>query len=134
MSYGATCGRARVAVTDAATTLALANPSALALARIRAAVRRSCSTSVTTPAPRDQASRPTAPDPAYRSRNRNPWSEPHHDSIAEKSASRTRSLLGRVLTPRGVSMRRPPAVPPMMRVNATPTIGTWPGLGLLDEV
>ena len=38
-------------------------------------------------------------------------SEPHHDSMAEKSASRTRSLVGRVLAPRGVAIRRPPAVP-----------------------
>ena len=37
-------------------------------------------------------------------------------SIAEKRASRTRSLVGRVDWPRGVSRRRPPAVPPMMRV------------------
>ena len=38
------------------------------------------------------------------------------DSIAENNASRTRSLVGRVVWPRGVSSRRPPAVPPMMRV------------------
>ena len=83
---------------------------------ISAAVRRSCSTSVTTPAPRDQASSPTAPEPAYRSRKRSPWSEPHQDSMAENSASRTRSLVGRVLVPRGVASRRPPADPPMIRV------------------
>ena len=116
MSYGATGGRASVAATDATTTLALAKPRVLALVEIRAAVRRSCSTSVTTPAPRDQASRPTAPEPAYRSRNRRPCSDPHHDSMAENSASRTRSLLGRVLLPRGASIRRPPAVPPMILV------------------
>ncbi len=37
--------------------------------------------------------------------------------MVENSASRTRSLVGRVLTPRGVWMRRPPADPPMIRVT-----------------
>src|SRR5262245_34315759 len=85
-----------------------------------AAVRRSCSTSVTTPAPRDHASSPTAPEPAYRSRKRSPAREPHHDSIAENRASRTRSLVGRVFTPRGVEILRPPAVPAMILVMAEP--------------
>ncbi len=73
-----------------------ANPSVRAFEVISAAVRRSDSTSVTTPAPRDHASSPTAPEPAYRSRKRSPCSDPHHDSTAENSASRTRSLVGRV--------------------------------------
>ena len=85
--------------TDPVTTLARLKPSSRALAEISEAARRSCSTSVTTPAPRDQASSPTAPEPAYRSRKRSPVREPHHDSMAEKRASRTRSLVGRVPTP-----------------------------------
>jgi hypothetical protein len=115
-SYGAVGGRVSVAVTDAQMTSALAKPRAFAFCSIRRAVRRSFSTSVTTPAPRDHASSPTAPDPAYRSRNRSPCREPHHASMLEKSASRTRSVVGRVVGPVGVDRRRPPAVPPMIRV------------------
>ncbi len=118
-SYGAFGGRSSVDATGEATTWAREKPSPRALVEIIEAVRRSCSTSVTTPAPRDQASRPTAPEPAYRSRNRRPDSEPHHDSTAEKRASRTRSLVGRVFAPRGVAIRRPPADPPMIRVMAS---------------
>src|SRR6478672_7939064 len=115
-SYGADGGRSSAVATVEASTWARVKPSARAFAEISDAVRRSCSTSVTTPAPRDQASRPTAPEPAYRSRNRRPDNDPHHDSTAENRASRTRSLVGRVLAPRGVAIRRPPADPPMIRV------------------
>ena len=107
---------ARNDATEVATTRAREKPRVAALRAINAAVRRSCSTIVTTPAPRDHASSPTAPEPAYRSRKRSPSSDPVRDSIAENNASRTRSLVGRVVWPRGVSRRRPPAVPPMMRV------------------
>src|SRR5215207_6920742 len=119
-SYGAEGGRLSVVATAPATTWARVKPSSRALREIIEAVRRSCSTSVTTPAPRDHASRPTAPEPAYRSRKRRPDSEPHHDSTAENSASRTRSLVGRVVAPRGVAIRRPPADPPMIRVMHPP--------------
>src|SRR3954447_20820020 len=36
--------------------------------------------------------------------------------MLENSASRTRSVVGRVVGPEGVASRLPPAVPPMMRV------------------
>src|SRR4051794_16840514 len=88
------------------------------LSRMRAAAPRSCSTSVTTPAPRDLASSATAPLPAYRSRNASPATDPSSESIAEKSASRTRSEVGRVLAPAGALIRRPPAVPAMILVTA----------------
>ena len=64
MSYGAEGGRVSVAATVPTRTWARGKPSVRALAVIIDAVRRSCSTSVTMPAPRDQASRPTAPEPA----------------------------------------------------------------------
>ena len=100
------------------------SPSVVALSCIIRAVRRSDSTEVTTPAPRDIASSPMAPEPAYRSRKRSPVSEPSWDSSAENSASRTRSAVGRVASPVGVLRRRPPAVPPMIRVMSSP--GTRP--------
>src|SRR3954451_18085232 len=120
MSDGARgcCAEARAA--EGITTSTLLKAGALAFCRISAAVLRSCSTSVTTPAPRDLASRPTAPLPAYRSRNRRPLTDPTSASMAENSASRTRSDVGRVLSPAGALIRRPPALPPMIRVTPSP--------------
>ena len=56
-------GRVSAVATGAVDHVGPGKPIAVALAVISAAVRRSCSTSVTTPAPRDQASSPTAPEP-----------------------------------------------------------------------
>src|SRR5206468_7817588 len=78
-------------------------------------------------APRLAASSPSAPDPAKRSRTAAPsstwraWSAPN-------SASRTRSLVGRVSEPFGVSIRRPPAAPAMILV-----IGVEVPSGALEE-
>ena len=102
------------------------------------AVRRSDSTEVTTPAPRDIASSPMAPEPAYRSRKRSPVSDPSWASSAENSASRTRSEVGRVASPAGVLRRRPPAVAaddaghrpsPGTRPARSPRAGGWPPRG-----
>ena len=90
----ADCARARAAGDTTTSTPVM--PSVSTLSRMSRAVRRSCSTSVTTPAPRERASSPTAPLPAYRSRKRSPCREPSAASTAENSASRTRSEVGRV--------------------------------------
>ena len=124
-SYGARGLWASARPTGRSTTSMPVKPSERAFSRISAAVRRSCSTSVTTPAPRDRASRPTAPLPAYTSRKRSPLIDPTAASTAENSASRTRSEVGRVLSPVGVLIRRPPALPPMIRVMPSP--GSRPG-------
>src|SRR5262249_29889675 len=68
-----------------------------------ATARGSLSTNTASPAPRDSASIPSAPEPAKRSSTRSPSSGPR----IEKSASRTRSAGGRVLVPRGTCRRRP---------------------------
>src|SRR6266576_2103495 len=64
-------------------------------------------------APRESASRPSAPEPANRSRTRAPrngrWRMENH-------ASRTRSPVGRTASPAGVFKRRPLNSPAMMRI------------------
>ena len=67
------------------------------VAPMTAAARASFSTNVALAAPRESASRPSAPEPAKASRTRSPSSGP---SIAN-SDSRTRSLVGRVCRPGG---------------------------------
>ena len=116
----ATACRASVPETGPATTSASVEAE---FARVRRDQSRRyagpCSTSVTTPAPRDQASSPTAPDPAYRSRKRSPTSEPHHDSIGreERLAHAVARRAGAHPPWRGRSCR-PPTRPPMIRVMA----------------
>ncbi|GIH92417.1 hypothetical protein Psi01_30470 [Planobispora siamensis] len=75
------------------------------------------STSSAWDAPRDSASSPTAPDPAYRSSTRAPSSEPSSDPTVEKIASLARSLVGRVRFPGGTASRLPPAIPAMTRLT-----------------
>src|SRR4051812_41122362 len=71
---------------------------------------RSRSTKVACAAPLDNASMPSAPLPAYRSRTRAPSMAPS-DPSALNVASRTRSEVGRVSRPGGAARRSPPAVP-----------------------
>src|SRR3954447_10725767 len=82
-------------------------PSESRFARIAAIARGSESTKTAVLAPLDRASRPRAPEPAKRSRTR-AWSR---SPRIEKSASRTRSEVGRVPRPRGALRRRPPRGP-----------------------
>ncbi len=70
-------------------------------------------------APRLSASRPTAPDPAYRSRTRVAARVPVNDSSVENKPSRARSAVGRVPRPAGTASRRPRAAPAMIRVTAS---------------
>ena len=80
--------------------------------------RAPCSTSSTCSAPRDKASKPTAPEPAYKSRTRAPASGPTIDEIVANRPSLARSLVGLVSRPSGTASRRPPASPAITR--ATP--------------
>ena len=74
------------------------------------------STHTTGPAPRLAASSPIAPEPAKRSAKAIPArasltgssAVPFHEAMAENTASRTRSVVGRVSWVGGVLMRRPP--------------------------
>jgi hypothetical protein len=66
------------------------------------------STKVASSAPRDSASMPSAPDPAKRSRTRAPSTSA---PSTEKSASRTRSLVGRVSSPVGGAQAAPAVGP-----------------------
>src|SRR3954451_787354 len=61
---------------------------------------------------------PSAPDPANRSSTRAPSITPI-DRSALNVASRTRSLVGRVVWPAGATRRSPPAVPATTRIAAT---------------
>src|SRR5690606_32059199 len=99
-----------------AASTAPGRPSASMLRRITAAALRSDSTSRACSAPRESASRPIAPDPAYRSSTRAPSRPPSSDMTEENRASRARSLVGRVVRPSGTEIRRPPAAPAMMRL------------------
>ncbi len=89
--------------------------SALTFVLIVRTALGSDSTSTAQPAPRDSASSPTAPDPAYRSITRAPRS-PYSESSVKKIPSRALSLVGLVPRPGGTSSRRPPALPAMIRV------------------
>jgi hypothetical protein len=83
-----------------------------------ATARWSDSTKVAGPAPRDRASMPIAPVPAKRSSTRAPS---RRDRLAseEKTASRTRSVVGRTARPVGARSRRPPAFPATTRIGPT---------------
>src|SRR6478672_9277758 len=118
-SKGAGAAPDSVRSTVAPRTLIPGMPVSAALRRATAAAARSDSTSRTEEAPRLAASRPSAPDPAYRSSTAAPARTPRCSS-RENSASRTRSLVGRVPLPAGVCRRRPPTRPLMMRVTGSP--------------
>src|SRR5215813_10609231 len=87
----------------------------------------------TSAAPRDSASRPTAPEPAYRSstavRSRLP-------SIATTAANRpslARSLVGLVARPDGTARRRPPASPAMILVTPSGLLQVLGALGVKER-
>src|SRR4051812_45091773 len=80
------------------------------------------STKSTTSAPRDNASRPRAPEPENRSSTRAPAS---HGFTMLIHASRTRSPVGRTRSSDGGSMRRPRHLPA--------TILTWPSAAEVGE-
>ena len=82
------------------------------LARITRAAAGSDSTNTTGAAPRDSASRPTAPDPAYRSSTPAPVSGPCTAVTVANSPSRARSLVGRVLVPPAARTAAAPVPPP----------------------
>src|SRR5688500_6828695 len=75
----------------------------------------SLSTNTTRSAPRESISKPSAPVPAYSSSTR-PAAMAPRASSSEATASRTRSAVGRVALPMGVRNRRPPSLPPTMRM------------------
>ena len=77
----------------------------------------SLSTNVTDPAPRLSASKPNEPVPAYKSRT---IAASILAPRAEKTASRIRSIGGRVAEPRGPTSRRPLAMPAMILTPSTP--------------
>src|SRR5579875_565404 len=113
-------------------TCAPGRPTAAMLARMTRAARGSASMSSARAAPRDSASRPTAPDPAYRSSTRAPLREPRTEVTAAKSPSLARSLVGRVRWPAGTASRRPRACPAMTRVMAP--VCPPSGSGLVEEL
>ena len=78
---------------------------------------RSRSTNTQVAAPRDNASIPIAPLPAYRSATTASASTPALPS-ALNIASRTRSVVGRVDDPSGEISRRPPSSPATTRTRA----------------
>src|SRR5690606_41712805 len=62
-------------------------------------------------------SRPTAPDPGYRSITGRSASVPSSEPIVANRPSRARSLVGLVPRPGGTVRRLPPARPAMIRVT-----------------
>src|SRR5450755_676333 len=98
------------------------------------AARASDSTSSTSAAPRERASRPTAPDPANRSSTAAPSRPPRMAVTVPNRPSRVRSLVGRVDRPAGTASRRPPASPAIMRVTGPLARGGLAGTasGLLE--
>src|SRR5579862_421680 len=90
------------------TTCAPGRPSDATFSFMTRPARAPDSTSRTWPAPRDRASRPTAPEPAYRSRTRAPASGPTIEEMVANSPSLARSLVGLVSRPPGTASRRPP--------------------------
>src|SRR5205823_4446333 len=81
-------------------------------ARSSRAAASSCSTKVRCDAPRERASRPSAPLPANRSSARAPWVRAPSQL---KSVSRTRSGVGRMAAEAGKRSFLPRHAPPMMR-------------------
>src|SRR5262245_14137215 len=80
--------------------------------RSAASAGRAFSTNTASTQPRDSASRPSAPEPAYRSRAR---AKAGGAPRMLNTASLTRSAVGRVAAPRGARSGRPPSSPPTMR-------------------
>src|SRR5690349_8285345 len=97
-------------------------PRLSAFSRISAAVRALASTKVQRTAPRLRASSPSAPEPAYRSSTTAPWRSIRFSTML-KRAPRTFSAVGRVASPLGVAMRRPPNSPPIIRSMGS---SAWP--------
>src|SRR5437763_6543390 len=75
---------------------------------------RDRSTKITLAAPRDNASIPTAPEPAHKSRNREPSIR---GARMLKSGSRSRSEVGRVWIEGGLLNLRPRYLPAMTRIQ-----------------
>ena len=116
MSKG--CGAISSLVASAGRTRARSpSASAAMLARIASSAGRARSTRRASAAPRESASRPTAPVPANRSRNRLPRSGGTPCSSMLSRASRARSLVGRVSRPGGATSRRPRCRPATIRTK-----------------
>ena len=94
-------------------------PSFSAFRRITAAASGSVSTKVADAAPRDSASNPSAPLPANKSATRKPSNVPRRLASIENKVSRTRSVVGRVSSPRGASIVRPRHLPAMILISGT---------------
>src|SRR5437773_274109 len=90
----------------------------LMLARRALRASRCSSTNSAVAAPRDSASSPRAPEPAYRSTTRAPRTE---RCRMLNHASRTRFPVGRVLVPAGVFRRRFLNSPPMIWIIPEPS-------------
>src|SRR5271166_318559 len=112
-----TAARRNAATLSACTANPLSMPSRSRLRRNTLSAAGDLSTNVTRAAPRLSASRPTAPEPAYKSRNVAPAPVLlMREASTLKSVSRRRSLVGLVFNPGGASSRREPYVPAMMRI------------------
>src|SRR5438552_752118 len=99
-------------------TTARSSTSSVLMFALRAeSARRFNSTNSAVVAPRDNDSRPRAPEPANRSSTRAPGME---RCRMLNHASRTRSAVGRVRSPTGVFRRRPLKSPAMMRTKPNP--------------
>jgi len=94
-------------------------PSASMLSRMTPRAAASVSTNNAKDAPREIASKPSAPEPAKRSKTRWPSSPGAHSACAStlKTASRARSLVGRVSRPSGSAIARPLTLPPTIRMG-----------------
>lgn len=102
-------------ITDPALTVdRLRQSSAETLARIASSAALSCSTKRQCAAPRDNASRPSAPDPANKSSTLRPSKEPKRLVSIENKVSRVRSAVGRVASPFGATSFRPRHSPAMI--------------------
>src|SRR5580698_7471629 len=110
--------RASARSTRSVITVAPGRPIASMFSLMTRAARASDSTSRTCSAPRDRASRPTAPEPAYRSSTRAPASVPTIDVTVANRPSLARSLVGLVWRPLGTVSRRPPASPAITRATS----------------
>ena len=92
-------------------------PNASMWSRIRPRASTPSSTKGTERAPRDSASRPSAPVPANRSSTRRPANSlPRRLARMLNTASRTRSAVGRIDSSRGDSSALPRNFPAMMRI------------------
>ena len=92
------------------------SPSVSRFARSAVSAARSRSTNVQCAAPRDNASMPSAPDPANRSMTSAPSTMPI-DASELNIASRTMSVVGRVVSPSGATNRRPRNSPATTRIG-----------------